>query len=205
MGQGTYVCGNCDRSLEAGRRWCPACQSTDVRFTSPEPSSIFETAPPRIIDDEAIWDADDRRPVFQRTHAPERRLHSMMEQSRWRRGSTTFGPAGRIIITVLLVLPVAFVWWVIDGAVGPVWATCFTLGVCGAWVVLARVVLKDVWSMDRVDASKMPLRAALRETRRTFEKARGEAGPFACGRCRTPRSPGATRCYKCSATHWIAV
>ena len=153
VGQGVYECGSCGGQLEAGRRWCPSCHSTDVRFITRESSAVVETSPPRIIDDEAIWETPDDRPVFQRTHAPERRLVHHMEQSRWRRGATTFGPVGRSVITGLLILPMAFVWWVIDGAVGPLWATCFTLALCGAWLVVAYTVLKDVWGRDRVDRS----------------------------------------------------
>lgn len=206
MGKGTHVCGSCDAPVESGRRWCPRCKSTDLRYTAPEASAILEVRPPRIIDDRAIWGTADPRSAFQRTHAPERRLHSEMAQSRWRRGATTFGPAGRITITIVLILPVAFVWWVINGATGPVMATAFTLGLCGAWVVVSHTILKDVWGRDRVDTSSMPLRSALSETRGSFRKdSPDETSPYACGSCGTPRRPGATRCYRCSATHWFAI
>jgi len=65
--------------------------------------------------------------------------------SRWRAGPTTFGPLGRILITLglLVFLPWGGIGGLTPGSVLQIW---FLLG----WVLSATFVLRHVWKRERV-------------------------------------------------------
>ncbi|PRY14181.1 hypothetical protein [Kineococcus rhizosphaerae] len=111
---GGVRCARCERSLTAGDRWCPLC------FT-PAPAATFAG------------------PVA--THRSDdvpRAARVEYRQSRWTGSSVTFGPVGRIVLTLLLLaaVPLAFRFqWV----VGVIWT-----------FVLVPWALRDVWREVRV-------------------------------------------------------
>jgi len=78
--------------------------------------------------------------------------------SRWAKGATTFGPAGRVGITVVVALvPLA----IVPTAMG-IWplALWFLLG----YSMLAAMILRDVWRPVRLDDDMRPTRrSAFRE------------------------------------------
>ncbi len=72
---------------------------------------------------------------------PPRPVPPAQQLSRWRKGTTTFGPVGRIGWTVPIVLLPIFV-----GMFGGIGGIVFV----GIWVfVIAPMALKDLWKADR--------------------------------------------------------
>jgi len=70
-----------------------------------------------------------------------------MVKTRWRKTPTTFGPVGRIVCTVLLILPLPLLilWTVISGGFG-------IMGL-GAWAgVIMPMGLRDVWKAGSLPA-----------------------------------------------------
>jgi len=67
------------------------------------------------------------------------------EFSRWREGTTTFGPVGRLTITAVLLLVQVF-WWTVVGPNGIVFVGVAYLTTTG----LSIWALAHVWKRDRV-------------------------------------------------------
>jgi hypothetical protein len=63
--------------------------------------------------------------------------------SRWRAGPTTFGPAGRIISTLILIM--FFPWWGLASVANP-----FFLWSLMGWLITAAFVLRSVWKRERI-------------------------------------------------------
>jgi hypothetical protein len=63
--------------------------------------------------------------------------------SRWRAGPTTFGPAGRILSTLVLIL--FFPWWGVASVANP-----FFLWSLMGWLIAAAFVLRSVWKRERI-------------------------------------------------------
>jgi hypothetical protein len=113
------LCRLCSAPLPSDIRWCTTCYTPVTLYSRREPlheAGGYVGAP---------------------TPTPR--------TSRWRAGATTFGPAGRIAITVALLA--AFPWGGVDGlsAVSAL-QLYFLLG----WVFLATLVLRHVWRRERV-------------------------------------------------------
>jgi hypothetical protein len=66
--------------------------------------------------------------------------------SRWRGGTTTFGPVGRSAITVVIALVAA----ILTLSFGPPWALSIGLELWIAYFLLGGFLLKEVWRRDRV-------------------------------------------------------
>jgi hypothetical protein len=70
-----------------------------------------------------------------------------LRRTRWRKTPTTFGPVGRVIATVCLVVPVVFL--VVVGLYGDI----FALGGAGIWgFVIMPWGLRDVWQAGQLPA-----------------------------------------------------
>ncbi len=80
--------------------------------------------------------------------------------SRWRAGPTTFGPAGRILSTLALLL--LFPWWGVGG--GPM--NPFFLWSLMGWLALAGLVLRSIWKPVRIVDERPPRLKAFRERHR---------------------------------------
>jgi hypothetical protein len=65
--------------------------------------------------------------------------HPDVRSSRWRGGPLTFGPVGRVLITVLVIL------------MGPSTISLFSLLYMPVWLGLSIVVLKQVWRREPLD------------------------------------------------------
>ena len=87
------TCPNCNASVADDLAWCNQCYASLARPP--------EAAPAPTPDEQPLW---------VRTGAPTARLETNTEVSRWRGGATSFGPIGRIIMTVgvLLLLAIAY-------------------------------------------------------------------------------------------------
>ncbi len=107
------VCRNCGADLARDVRWCTFC------FTP-----ITEYAPREPLHD-----------GFAGTPQPE------VRSSRWRKaGPLTFGPVGRVLITVFVLL------------MGPSTVSFFSLIYLPVWLGISIVVLRQVWRRVPLDA-----------------------------------------------------
>jgi hypothetical protein len=70
--------------------------------------------------------------------APQATLPHQMEFSRWRKTDTTFGPVGRVSITLVIVLIAAFS--IVSGDIFAIGPLCF---------ILPPLVLRSVWAKGR--------------------------------------------------------
>jgi hypothetical protein len=115
------TCGSCGGRLAPDIDWCPRCYTPRAVASAPTqlPSHL------RMFPREELSPA----PVY----------------SRWRAGATTFGPLGRVVITVALVGFQAF-WWKVVGAGG----IEFVLVSYLASTVVSIWILTHVWKRDRV-------------------------------------------------------
>lgn len=74
-------------------------------------------------------------------------LHEEPRYTRWRAGPTAFGPVGRIVATVAVIL------------MGP-WTgvSMFTILYVPVWIMLSTMILKEVWQRQRIDPEAPPTR-----------------------------------------------
>src|SRR5207249_2997077 len=106
------VCRACGATLPPDVRWCLQCQARVIDF-SPRPRQL----PAQVG---AVVEPG---PTY----------------SRWRAGTTTFGPVGRILATLLVLL------------LGPWGAvSAGTIVILPAWTAVAVIVLRQIWKRERV-------------------------------------------------------
>jgi hypothetical protein len=85
-------------------------------------------------------------------------LHDEPRYTRWRAGPTSFGPVGRIVATVAVIL------------MGP-WTgvSMFTILYVPVWIMLSTMILKEVWQRQKIDPDAPPTRMeSLRERHPTL-------------------------------------
>ena len=107
-------CYSCGASLRADAQWCDQC------------SAMI----PHPVDEE---------PSLRRSLPEQARLTAPQHYSRWRKSETSFGPVGRILITLVMVaIGALFVWSQNPFAYVP-------------WLAIATpLVLRSVWARKRV-------------------------------------------------------
>jgi hypothetical protein len=72
-------------------------------------------------------------------------LPATVRRSRWRKTQTTFGPVGRVLWTLVLVVPVPL--FLVAGVIGDI----FAFGVAGIWAfVIMPMGLRAVWRAGQV-------------------------------------------------------
>ena len=115
------TCRTCSTPLSPDVRWCGLCK---------EP--VREFAP--------------REPVHTGGFVGD--VHTDARYSRWRSSPTAFGPAGRLLATLTVIL------------LGP-WGTTstFTLLYTPVWILLSVVALRHIWQRQRLDVDTPPTRA----------------------------------------------
>lgn len=119
------LCRSCGAPLPADIRWCTTCYTPVTLYSRREPLHEvggYVSAP---------------------TPTPR--------TSRWRAGATTFGPAGRIAITVVLLA--LFPWGGVGGLSA---ASALQLYFLLGWAFLATLVLRHVWRRERVPDDAPP-------------------------------------------------
>ena len=130
-------CPSCSANVAAGLAWCNQCYASLVPAAAPESSP------------------SDERPLWVRSNAPVERLEQETEFSRWRGGPTSFGPAGRLLLTlgvlVLLVVGYPILRGLMVASVGfDVPGTGFViLYVCVA-IPTGGYLLSRVWKRERI-------------------------------------------------------
>lgn len=119
-------CANCGARLAENAGWCGQCFAPVTTESPPEPeaSPVPDAGEPRIF-----AHPDSTRPP----------LHP--EWSRWKKSSTTFGPFGRIVASLALLLPLYFFFFAgVIGFVGLV-----------MWVgIVMPMALRSIWARGRV-------------------------------------------------------
>ena len=124
----TQRCTQCTSVLTPGAAWCGLCL---------RPIQAAAVAPVDSLFDPARGPVDRAAGEF-RTSAPAAKA-DLFSESRWRSSSVTFGPVGRIIMTILLFLPYGlFMMSLPFGVVGMI-----------VWTGLLIPGLRDVWRRDR--------------------------------------------------------
>jgi hypothetical protein len=122
-------CGSCGAALPADATWCGQC------FTATAPASsgvggVVTTAPGLLT-----------RPI----PAPSA-LAAPVRRTRWRKTSTTFGPVGRVLATLGVLVPLAVM--VVGGLADP-----FVWGGAAVWgVVVLPWALRDIWKAGQLAA-----------------------------------------------------
>jgi hypothetical protein len=121
----TLRCPSCAATVLPGAAWCGLC------FTPMTVASAFTTAPAGTPGHAAGG-------FRSGTAAPARaKLHT---DSRWKSGSMTFGPVGRMVLTVCFLLPY------------PLFFLNFPFGLVGAGIwtfVIGPLALRDIWRPAR--------------------------------------------------------
>jgi hypothetical protein len=123
-------CATCGAALAVGVSWCGQCYSPAAvaKASPPEPGSL---QPPG-------W-----RPLL--ADVP---VETAARTTRWRKTTTTFGPVGRVLCTLFLVVP--FPVLTVLGFV----ADPFCLGGAVIWgFVLMPWGLRDVWRAGRLSTA----------------------------------------------------
>jgi hypothetical protein len=114
-------CAACGASLLAGATWCAQC------------FAAVAAAPAQPVS-----------PTWQGAVTPPPRVERAMRTTRWAKTDTTFGPAGRLISTVALLVPLAVM--IVGGLADP-----FVWGGAAVWgAVIMPWGLRDVWKAGRV-------------------------------------------------------
>jgi hypothetical protein len=121
----TLRCPSCAASVLPGATWCGLC-------FSPMPANSAVTAAPE--------DTGGFVPGGFRVGGPEPARPKIYTDSRWKSGSTTFGPVGRVVLTVCFLLPY------------PLFFLDFPMGLVGAGIwtfVIGPLALRDIWRPAR--------------------------------------------------------
>jgi hypothetical protein len=85
------TCPTCGASLAADLEWCNQC------YASLKPA-------PAPVEGPADAPGPGERPLWVRTNTAPPELKLSHEFSRWRAGATSFGPVGRAVLTLLVLL-----------------------------------------------------------------------------------------------------
>ena len=131
MERNVETCAACGGRLTADLDWCPRCYVPGESARAPQTHASGRPGFPLPF----IWRPEDPGPppVY----------------SRWRGGTTTFGPIGRIVLT-LGTAAAGAACWELFGPPPP-----FGLGLASsgwlAFVLLAPPILRSAWRKDRVE------------------------------------------------------
>jgi hypothetical protein len=132
------TCPSCRANVADGLAWCNQC------YASLEVASAAEaTSPP------------DERPLWLRSNAPGARSEQATEFSRLRKGSTSFSPVGRVLLTfgvfVLLVVGYPLLRGLMVASVGfDVPGTGFVIMYVCVAIPSGVYLLNRVWKRDRI-------------------------------------------------------
>jgi hypothetical protein len=110
------TCRDCGAALSPDLRWCGQCLAPVLEFA---PRARFEGG---FVD------------------TPRHDVH----YSRWKGGPTSFGPVGRILATLLVIL------------FGPWTTSAFVIFYTPIWILVAMVALKAIWKKERIDEGAAP-------------------------------------------------
>jgi hypothetical protein len=112
-------CPNCQAAIADGAKWCPQCYA---RFDEPV---------------EAI-----EEPAKEVAHPETYRPPPRTQWSRWRAGAMTFGPVGRVVASLALLIPFYFFFY------------AGVLGIVGMamWIfIVMPAALRSIWKRTRIN------------------------------------------------------
>ena len=133
------TCPNCGARVAEDLEWCNQCYAALARPVEPPVA-----APP-----------PEDRPLWVRSGTSEPRLETHTEFSRWRGGATSFGPAGRILLTVGVFMLLALGYPLLRGLIYSVGGVDVPGAGFMALYVLVAIpcgffLLSRVWKRERV-------------------------------------------------------
>lgn len=134
------TCPNCGAHVADDLQWCNQCYAALTRV--PEPVAT-----------EAVVASD--RPLWVRSGTAAPRLDTHTEFSRWRGGTTSFGPIGRILLTVGVILLLLIGYPLLRGLVYSfagmdIPGTGFVILYACAAIPCSIYMLSRVWKRERV-------------------------------------------------------
>jgi hypothetical protein len=94
------TCPNCNASVADDLAWCNQCYASLAHPVEPTKAN-----------------ADSAKPLWVRTGASTARLETHTEFSRWRGGVTSFGPVGRTLLTIGVLLLLAIGYPILRGLI----------------------------------------------------------------------------------------
>jgi hypothetical protein len=113
-------CPSCGAGIADGAKWCPQCYA---RFDDETPVEAIDGSPKEFA------------------HPETYRPPPPAEWSRWRSSSTTFGPFGRIVASLALLLP--FYFFFNAGVIGLVGLVM--------WIfIVMPMALRSIWKRTRI-------------------------------------------------------
>ena len=114
------TCRHCGATLPPSVRWCGLCQEPVLEFSP-------------------------REPMHAGNYVGNVKVEA--RYSRWRASPTTFGPVGRVLATLAVIL------------MGP-WTgiSMFSILYVPVWIMLATMILKQVWQRQKIDPDATPTR-----------------------------------------------
>jgi hypothetical protein len=132
------TCPSCCANVADGLAWCNQCYTSLARAAAPAASS-----------------SHDERPLWLRSNAPVARIEQGTEFSRWRKGPTSFGPIGRLLLTlgvlVLLVVGYPLLRGLMVASVGfDVPGTGFVIMYVCVAIPSGAYLLSRVWKRERI-------------------------------------------------------
>lgn len=137
-------CRSCGAVLVPNATWCGQCYAVVGATTAPAATSVVPAAvvPAQGGDPTTNYSimSGDRRQAAGRRALP-------MVKTRWRKTPTTFGPAGRVLCTIALVVPLPIM--IVGVAVGII--PCI-IG-AGIWLfIIMPWALRDIWKAGQLPA-----------------------------------------------------
>ena len=131
------TCPSCRARVADELAWCNQC------YTSLAPAAAPEASAP------------DERPLWLRSDASGSRIEQASEFSRWRKGPTSFGPIGRLLLSlgvlVLLVVGYPFLRGFMVASVGfDVPGTGFVIMYVCVAIPTGAYLLSRVWKRQRI-------------------------------------------------------
>ena len=134
------TCPDCGAHIADDLDWCNQCYAALARTPKPpeEPSPV-----------------DDDRPLWVRSGTNERRLETHTEFSRWRGGATSFGPIGRTLLTLGVIVMLIIGYPLLRGLIYAVGGVDIPgVGLIGLYACAAlpagAYMLSRVWKRERI-------------------------------------------------------
>jgi hypothetical protein len=124
----TARCPGCAASVLPGALWCSLCLQPISAAPAAPVAGVFAPAGAPVVGPDGQFRAAAPKPAA-----------DLFSESRWRAGSVTFGPVGRVILTFCVFLPY------------PLFLLNLPFGIVGVvvWSVLVPPALRDIWRRDR--------------------------------------------------------
>jgi hypothetical protein len=124
----TAHCPGCAASVLPGALWCSLCLQPIPVAPAGTATGVFAPAGAPVVGPDGQFRSTAPKPPG-----------DLFSESRWRGGSMTFGPVGRVVLTFCIFLPY------------PLFLVNLPFGIVGVivWSAIVPRALRDVWRRDR--------------------------------------------------------